>query len=51
MNDWNGQLKIQPTYRGELVSYDKNNIYFYSEEQPLDVGKYWRYVDGIPVLW
>ena len=28
-----------------------NNIYFYSETQPVIQGNYWHYVDGEPVIW
>ena len=28
-----------------------SNVYFYSNVQPENNGKYWHYVDGIPTIW
>ena len=27
------------------------NVYYYSETEPSEVGRYWHYVDGVPTLW
>ena len=47
-------------YRGSIVDWefllsdsvvDLNIVYYYSEEEPLESGNYWHYVDEIPTKW
>ena len=33
-----------------LISYSQN-IYFYSDEVPLEEGNFWHYINGYPAIW
>jgi hypothetical protein len=41
---------ITGTYGGNKILLAAN-VYFYSETQPTEEGKYWHYVDGKPTPW
>ncbi|MBE6627719.1 MAG: hypothetical protein E7629_02205 [Ruminococcaceae bacterium] len=38
-------------YEGIDGSFDISNLYVYSETQPETTGKFWHYVNGVPVVW
>lgn len=52
---WN-RIEVQSSYYNYSINdYDFGNedatVYFYSENQPVTAGNYWRYVNGVPTVW
>ena len=49
-----GSLLFYYGTSSEWYSFTDNtfqNLYFYSEEQPIKTGNYWHYVTGVPIAW
>ena len=44
--DWN-----ELTIGDKNEAFNKSNAYYYSEEEPIEAGQYWHFVDGTPYLW
>ncbi len=40
-----------PNSLGDNWNYNNLKYYFYSETQPTESNKYWRYVSGVPTIW
>ena len=34
-----------------FFNFDEATVYYYSDNEPDDVGHYWHYVEGIPTVW
>ncbi len=62
-----GGFAFSPCYQLTSVFYKGNNaewnsisgngkpdiekVYFYSESEPTETGRYWHYVNGVPTIW
>ena len=48
---YNGTKERWNEILGHSFLTTDTEIYFYSEEPPSSEGKYWHYVDGVPIIW
>lgn len=46
-NDWNN---IYITSYANYL-FERATRYYFSENEPTDMGNYWHYVDGVPTIW
>lgn len=45
------QMEWNAVNFGYSETINKARIYFYSEEKPMEAGDFWRYENGVPMIW
>ncbi|MBR4237082.1 leucine-rich repeat protein [bacterium] len=50
-NEWDEKNVIYENYYSNLPVALESEIYFYSEEKPEIEGRFWHYVENVPIVW